>query len=82
MNKKHDKVELLKSIQSGEVKPDQLTSESKIVSESKEAFTGLMANVASKRTGKRPRILFVGEAQKAINQTTENLKANRNENRS
>ena len=75
MDTKKDKIELLKALESGKIKPDQITEDTLIVSESKEAFTGLMANVASKRTGKRPRILFVGEAQKVINQTTENLKA-------
>lgn len=80
MNTKKDKIELLKAIQSGEIRPEQITHESVIISDGNETFTGLMANVASKRDGKRPRILFVGEAQKAINQTTENLKAKRNEN--
>jgi len=79
MNKLKDKVELLKALKSGEVKPDQITKDTLVVSESKEAFTGFMANVACRKTGRRPRVLFVGQAKKLIDQTTENLKVRRDE---
>lgn len=80
MNTKKDKIELLKAIQSGEIRPDQLKSESVIISDGKEAFTGLMISVASHKAGKQSPVVYVGEAKKLIEQTFENLRAKRDQN--
>lgn len=77
MNTKKDKIELLKAIQSGEIKPDQLTSESVIISDGKETFTGLMIGVANHKAGKQSPVVYVGEAKKLIEQTMERLNANK-----
>lgn len=71
---KQGKIDLLSAIQGGEVKPEEITSDTIVVSETKLVFTGYMANAASRKTGRRPRVLFVGDAKKLMDQTVENLK--------
>jgi hypothetical protein len=73
MNTKKDKIELLKAILSGEIKPEQITRESVLISDGKEAFTGLMIGVANHKAGKQSPVIYVGEAKKLIEQTMEKL---------
>lgn len=73
MNTKKDKIDLLKAIRSGEIRPDQLTSESIVISDGKETFTGLMISVANNKAGKQSPVIYVGEAKKLIEQTMERL---------
>lgn len=81
MNSKKDKIELLKAIQSGEIDPKQLSSESVIVSDGKEAFAGLMISVAHAKAGKDSPVVYVGEAKKLTEECLTNIQNKRNENR-
>lgn len=77
MNTKKDKIKLLKAIQSGEIRPDQLKKESVIISDGKETFTGLMIGVTNHKAGKQSPVIYVGEAKKLIEQTMERLNTNK-----
>ena len=79
MNSKNEKIDLLKAILSGEIKPEQITREPVIISDGKEAFTGLMIGVAHRKAEKQSPVIYVGEAKKLIEQTMEKLTAKRQE---
>lgn len=79
MNNRNDKIELLKAIKAGEIDPQQLPSEPVIISDGKDAFTGLMISVANHKAGKQSPVVYVGEAKKLTEEFLVNIKSKRNE---
>lgn len=74
---KEGKVALLGAIKNGEIETTELTPESIIVSDGKDAFYGLMACVASRKKGEKSPVVFIGA--ESLKQSFENIKAKRAE---
>jgi hypothetical protein len=77
MNTKQNKIALIRALAAGEVKPEEVTSESIIISDGEEAFKGLMIAVASRKAGKRSPVVFVGKAREEIKVCLKNVQDKR-----
>jgi hypothetical protein len=63
---KADKIALLEAIKSGEIKPYEITTETIVVSDGKEAFLGLMIASTSQNEGNESNVVFIGEAKEQL----------------
>lgn len=63
---KADKIALLEAIESGEIKPYEITTETIVVSDGKEAFLGLMIASTSHNEGNESNVVFIGEAKEQL----------------
>ena len=74
---RNEKIDLLNRIKSGEITPDQLNTESIIVSDGQQAFTGLLVAVARKENPGN--VVFIGEARKVMLKSLETILEKRQE---
>lgn len=70
---KAGKISLLEAIKNGEITPGELTPETIIVSDGKEAFYGLMV-ASSQVNNKEIPIVFIGEARNQLDEFFEKVK--------
>jgi len=78
MNSRKNKIALIKALKSGQIKPEEITTESVIVADKDEAFSGLMIAVANKQAGKKSPVVFIGEPKAQIETCFENVMDKRN----
>lgn len=79
MNTKIDKLEFLKAIASGQIKPEDVPENPIIVSEKREMFLGWMIRSSQVNEGDVCPIFFVGEAKRAYQEMVQRIRESRNE---
>ncbi|MGD9929318.1 MAG: hypothetical protein AB7U05_04815 [Mangrovibacterium sp.] len=66
MNSKKDKIELLKAIRAGKIKPEDLPENPTIISNVNDVFYGMLISFSRYQRGKEDRVVYVGEAMQAL----------------
>ncbi|MGV8095976.1 MAG: hypothetical protein AB2L24_29340 [Mangrovibacterium sp.] len=67
---KKDKIELLKAIRAGRIKPEEIPESPMIISDIQDVWEGIMVGAAQAEDGEKNNIVFVGEARRVIDELT------------
>lgn len=73
------KIDFLNRIKDGEIDHKKLSSQSVIIQDGQQAFTGLMVSVAYMNEGKVSPVIYIGEAKKMIEEAIKNIQEKRQE---
>jgi len=73
MNSKKDKIELLKAVRSGRIKPEDIPENPTIISKIQDVWVGIMIAVAQDEAGEKGNIVFIGEARRSLDESMQEI---------